>query len=99
MHNTPTTSRVVLVAITVDSAATDTDLTDAVRARLGEFYPDADGITVPSDVRATSVSPEIAAHIGGALWVGLGNEDEIGDAALTAAHVLNLDGLGAPSQP
>lgn len=97
MTNTAATRRVVLVAITIDDQhATDTDLTDALAVALAN-YSDADGFpAAPTTVRAAVVPAEVAAHIGGALWVGLGNEDEVGDAALTAAHALNLDGNGNP---
>lgn len=85
--------RIILTAITVDSDASDADLVAGIEARLGEFYPTDDGYPlVPADVRVSVTTPEVAAHIGGALWVGLGNENEIGDAALTATHALNLDG-------
>lgn len=88
--------RTLIITMTVDTAplgpeheASDADLAEGIAARLDEFYPTDDGYPfVPEDLRVAVTEPEVALHLRDALEVGLGNEDEIGDRALTVVDAL-----------
>jgi histidinol-phosphate/aromatic aminotransferase/cobyric acid decarboxylase-like protein len=74
----------VLVRFTVPDSPdyTETDVRDALTARLDEFYPDSDPV-VPEDVRVAVGTPEDAQYLLDAARVGLdGSPDAArGDAA------------------
>jgi hypothetical protein len=82
----------VLVALHFDEDDLEMgDVAEAVHARLDEVYPDSTGgFAQPGSRRVVATTDEVAKHIFDALWVGLGNEDEMGDAALQVAHALSL---------
>lgn len=92
-------STTVLVSLTLSDADSDAvelgDVSEAVAARLSEFYPDSlGGFCVPASLRVVATTGGVVRHLLDAAAVGL-SHDATGDldvAAALAATSLSVHG-------